>query len=76
MHGIYLKVEKHTVFDSLWDPSPSTLSAASPSIPTGKDESPSPAACVVDITDDDDSSSLSLLSKYFNVVSGKLAYFV
>lgn len=50
-HGIFIKAEKCIVFDSLWDPTPSTSAATS--IPV--EYSPSPAS-VVGITDYDDGS--------------------
>lgn len=55
-HGIFLKAEKCTVFDSLRDLTPSTSTDASGI--TG--EVPSPASSVIDATDDDDSSHSSV----------------
>ncbi|XP_033480950.2 E3 SUMO-protein ligase ZBED1-like isoform X1 [Epinephelus lanceolatus] len=57
-HGIFLKAEQCTVFDSLRDPTPSTSSAAIgvSSIPGEESPTPSPAS-VVDATDDSSRSS-------------------
>ncbi|KAL7378124.1 hypothetical protein ABVT39_008878 [Epinephelus coioides] len=59
-HGIFLKAEQCTIFDSLRDPAPSTSSAAigASSIPREESPTPSPAS-VIDATDDDSSRSSS-----------------